>query len=235
MTKLNIDNYLDTHYIHRSNWLRAAVLGANDGIISISSLAIGIAAASSSREPILLATVAGLVAGALSMAAGEYVSVSSQTDIEKADIEREKIELKEMPAEELQILAEIYERRGLKKETALQVAKELTDVDALGAHVRDELGITELTQANPIQAALVSGAAFTAGGFVPLMVALLAPVPLMEYALYVVTIMALVVLGAVSARTGGSSPTKAIIRIVIWGTIAMGLSALVGYLFGVRV
>ncbi len=235
MTNLNIDNYLDTHYIHRSNWLRAAVLGANDGIISISSLAIGVAAASSSREPILLATVAGLVAGALSMAAGEYVSVSSQTDIEKADIEREKKELEEMPAEEMQILAEIYERRGLKKETALQVAKELTETDALGAHVRDELGITELTQANPIQAALASGAAFTAGGFLPLMVALLAPVPLMEYALYVVTIMALVVLGAVSARTGGSSSKKAIIRIVIWGTIAMGLSALVGYLFGVRV
>jgi VIT1/CCC1 family predicted Fe2+/Mn2+ transporter len=235
MTNLNIDNYLDTHYIHRSNWLRAAVLGANDGIISISSLAIGVAAASSSREPILLATVAGLVAGALSMAAGEYVSVSSQTDIEKADIEREKKELEEMPAEEMQILAEIYERRGLKKETALQVAKELTETDALGAHVRDELGITELTQANPIQAALASGAAFTAGGFLPLMVALLAPVPLMEYALYVVTIMALVMLGAVSARTGGSSSKKAIIRIVIWGTIAMGLSALVGYLFGVRV
>jgi len=235
MTKLSIDNYLDTHYIHRSNWLRAAVLGANDGIISISSLAIGVAAASSSREPILLATVAGLVAGALSMAAGEYVSVSSQTDIEHADIEREKKELEEMPAEEMQILAEIYERRGLKKETALQVAKELTETDALGAHVRDELGITELTQANPIQAALASGAAFTAGGFLPLMVALLAPVPLMEYVLYVVTIMALVVLGAVSARTGGSSSKKAIIRIVIWGTIAMGLSALVGYLFGVRV
>jgi VIT1/CCC1 family predicted Fe2+/Mn2+ transporter len=235
MTNLNIDNYLDTHYIHRSNWLRAAVLGANDGIISISSLAIGVAAASSSREPILLATVAGLVAGALSMAAGEYVSVSSQTDIEHADIEREKKELEEMPAEEMQILAEIYERRGLKKETALQVAKELTETDALGAHVRDELGITELTQANPIQAALASGAAFTAGGFLPLMVALLAPVPLMEYVLYVVTIMALVVLGAVSARTGGSSSKKAIIRIVIWGTIAMGLSALVGYLFGVRV
>ena len=235
MTNLNIENYLDTHYIHRSNWLRAAVLGANDGIISISSLAIGVAAASSSREPILLATVAGLVAGALSMAAGEYVSVSSQTDIEHADIEREKKELEEMPAEEMQILAEIYERRGLKKETALQVAKELTETDALGAHVRDELGITELTQANPIQAALASGAAFTAGGFLPLMVALLAPVPLMEYILYIFTIMALVVLGAVSARTGGSSSKKAIIRIVIWGTIAMGLSALVGYLFGVRV
>ena len=235
MTKITIDNYLDTHYIHRSNWLRAAVLGANDGIISISSLAIGVAAASSSREPILLATVAGLVAGALSMAAGEYVSVSSQTDIEHADIEREKIELKEMPEAELQILAEIYERRGLKKETAALVAKELTEHDALGAHVRDELGITEMSQANPIQAALASGAAFTAGGFLPLMVALLAPVALMEYALYLVTIVALVILGTVSARAGGSSTKKAIIRIVIWGTIAMGLSALVGYLFGVRV
>ena len=232
---VTIDNYLDSHYIHRSNWLRAAVLGANDGIISISSLAIGVAAASSSRDPILLATVAGLVAGALSMAAGEYVSVSSQTDIEHADIEREKIELAKMPEQELQILAEIYERRGLKKETALQVAKELTESDALGAHVRDELGITEMSQANPIQAALASGAAFTAGGFLPLMVALLMPVQWMEYILYGVTILALVVLGAVSARAGGSGITKAVIRVVIWGSIAMGLSALVGYLFGVRV
>lgn len=232
---VTIDNYLDSHFIHRSNWLRAAVLGANDGIISISSLAIGVAAASSSREPILLATVAGLVAGALSMAAGEYVSVSSQTDIERTDIEREKKELQEMPEQELQILAEIYERRGLKNETAALVAQELTKHDALAAHVRDELGITEMTQANPIQAALASGAAFTAGGFLPLMVVLLAPVNLMEYALYVVTIFALIILGAVSARAGGSSKTKAIVRIVIWGSIAMGLSALVGYLFGVRV
>jgi len=232
---VTIDNYLDSHYIHRSNWLRAAVLGANDGIISISSLAIGVAAASSSRDPILLATVAGLVAGALSMAAGEYVSVSSQTDIEHADIEREKIELAKMPEQELQILAEIYERRGLKKETALQVAKELTESDALGAHVRDELGITEMSQANPIQAALASGAAFTAGGFLPLMVALLMPVQWMEYILYGVTIIALLVLGAVSAKAGGSGITKAVIRVVIWGSIAMGLSALVGYLFGVRV
>jgi VIT1/CCC1 family predicted Fe2+/Mn2+ transporter len=235
MAKLTIDNYLDTHYIHRSNWLRAAVLGANDGIISISSLAIGVAAASADREPILLATLAGLVAGALSMAAGEYVSVSSQTDIERADIEREKKELEEMPEEELQILAAIYERRGLKKETAQQVAKELTEADAFGAHVRDELGITEMTQANPIQAALASGAAFTAGGFLPLLVALLAPVVLMEYVLYGVTIVALIILGAVAARTGGSGMIKAVLRIVIWGTIAMGLSALVGYLFDVRV
>ena len=234
MAKLTIDNYLDSHYIHRSNWLRAAVLGANDGIISISSLAIGITAANSSRDAILLATLAGLVAGALSMAAGEYVSVSSQTDIERSDIEREKKELEEMPEEELRILAEIYERRGLKKETAAIVAKELTEVDALGAHVRDELGITELTQANPIQAALASGAAFTAGGFLPLLVALLVPSHQMEIALYSVTILALTFLGAVAARTGGSSMKRGILRVVIWGTIAMGLSALVGFLFGVR-
>lgn len=235
MSKITIDNYLDTHYIHRSNWLRAAVLGANDGIISISSLAIGVTAANSTRDAILLATVAGLVAGALSMAAGEYVSVSSQTDIERSDIEREKKELEEMPEEELGILAQIYERRGLKKETAALVAKELTEADALGAHVRDELGITELTQANPIQAALASGAAFTAGGFLPLLVTILVPLTQMEIALYSVTIAALIVLGAVAARTGGSSFKRGILRVVIWGTIAMGLSALVGFLFGVRV
>jgi VIT1/CCC1 family predicted Fe2+/Mn2+ transporter len=215
--------------------LRAAVLGANDGIISISSLAIGVTAANSTRDAILLATVAGLVAGALSMAAGEYVSVSSQTDIERSDIEREKKELEEMPEEELGILAQIYERRGLKKETAALVAKELTEADALGAHVRDELGITELTQANPIQAALASGAAFTAGGFLPLLVTILVPLTQMEIALYSVTIAALIFLGAVAARTGGSSMKRGILRVVIWGTIAMGLSALVGFLFGVRV
>lgn len=235
MTKTTIDNYLEKHYIHRSNWLRAAVLGANDGIISISSLAIGVAAASSSRDPILLATMAGLVAGALSMAAGEYVSVSSQTDIESADIEREKKELEETPEEEELILAQIYEKRGLQKETAKQVAKELTEVDALGAHVRDELGITEMSQANPIQAALASGAAFTAGGFIPLMVSLLAPVVYMEYILYGCTIVALAILGTVSARAGGSNVFKAVLRIVLGGTIAMVISAAVGYFFGVRV
>ena len=233
--KLTLENYMDSHYIHRSNWLRAAVLGANDGIISISSLAIGVAAASSTWEPILLATVAGLVAGALSMAAGEYVSVSSQTDIEKADIEREKIELKEMPEEELSILAQIYENRGLKRETALLVAKELTETDALAAHVRDELGINEISQANPLQAALASGAAFTVGGVLPLLVTLFAPVQKMEYWLYGFTIVFLGILGTVSAKVGGSSIMKAIMRIIIWGTIAMILSALVGYLFGVNV
>ena len=234
-TTITIDNYLDSHYIHRSNWLRAAVLGANDGIISISSLAIGVAAASSTREPILLATVAGLVAGALSMAAGEYVSVSSQTDTEKADIEREMEELREMPEEELNILAQIYEKRGLKKETAMQVAIELTEKDALGAHMRDELGINEISQANPIQAALASGAAFTVGGVMPLLVILFAPIKGMEYWLYGSTIIFLIILGTVAAKIGGSNIFKAILRITIWGTIAMGLSALVGYLFGVKI
>ncbi|WP_439479895.1 VIT1/CCC1 transporter family protein [Chryseobacterium aquaticum] len=232
---LTLENYLDNHYIHRSNWLRAAVLGANDGIISISSLAIGVAAASTTREPIILATVAGLVAGALSMAAGEYVSVSSQTDTEKADIQREMAELKEMPEEELQILAQIYEKRGLKKETALQVAIELTEKDALAAHMIDELGINEITQANPIQAALTSGAAFTVGGVLPLLVILFAPVKSMEYWLYGFSIVFLIILGTMAAKTGGSSIPKAILRITIWGTIAMLLSALVGYLFGVKV
>ena len=232
---LTIDNYLDVHYIHRSNWLRAAVLGANDGIISLSSLAIGVATASATRAPIVLATVAGLVAGALSMAAGEYVSVSSQTDTEKSDIEREKKELAEMPEAELDILAQIYEQRGLKKETARQVAVELTEKDALGAHMRDELGINEITQAKPIQAALASGASFTVGGILPLLVVLLAPVQGMEYWLYGLTIVFLVILGITSARIGGSSVPKSILRITVWGTIAMVLSALVGYLFGVNV
>lgn len=234
-TELTIENYLDKHFIHRSNWLRAAVLGANDGIISISSLAIGVSAASVTRDPILLASLAGLVAGALSMAAGEYVSVSSQTDIEKSDIEREAQELKEMPEEELKILAKIYENRGLSKQTAMQVALELTESDALAAHVRDELGITEMSQANPIQAALASGAAFTVGGLLPFLVTVFAPLPYMEYSLYGFTILSLIVLGTVAAKTGGSNVKKAILRIVVWGTIAMGLSALVGYLFGVNV
>ena len=232
---INIDNYLDVHFIHRSNWLRAAVLGANDGIISISSLAIGVSTASHERTPILIATVAGLVAGALSMAAGEYVSVSSQTDIEKSDIEREKKELSENPEAELNILAQIYEKRGLSRNTALQVAKELSEADPLGTHIRDELGITEMNQAKPMQAALASGAAFTAGGALPLLVTILAPLNGMVYSLYIFTILSLIILGGISAKTGGSPLTKSVIRIVIWGSIAMGLSALVGYIFCVNV
>ena len=231
----NLDTYLDSHFIHRSNWLRAAVLGANDGIISVSSLAIGVAAASKSVEPIVLARVAAMVEGVLSMAAGEYVSVSSQTDVEKADIEREQKELEEMPEEELKMLAQIYEKRGLKKETAMTVALELTQHDALGAHIRDELGINEISQAHPIQAALASGSSFIAGGVLPLLVVLFAPLKGMEYWLYGFTIISLVLLGALAAKTGGSSIMKAVLRVTIWGTIAMGLSAFVGYLFGVNV
>ncbi len=230
----NTNDYLAPHYVQRSNWLRAAVLGANDGILSTASLAMGIAAASITREPVVLATVAGLVAGALSMAAGEYVSVSSQTDVEKADILRESEELKDMPEIEMLRLAEIYEQRGLKKETALTVAQELTRYDALGAHMRDELGINEINQAKPIQAALASGASFSVGGMLPLIVTLFLPLDKMEYYLYFFAIIFLIMLGALAAKTGGSSIKKAIIRITFWGTVAMGLTAFVGYLFGVN-
>ncbi len=230
----SLEEYTAPHYIQKSNWIRAAVLGANDGILSTSSIAIGVAAASADRDQLLLATMAGLVAGALSMAAGEYVSVSSQTDIEKADIERERQELEDMPELEMQRLAEIYESRGLKKETALQVAKEFTEKDALGAHVRDELGITENSQANPIQAALASGASFTAGGALPMLVTLLFPLDSMELYLYATSILFLMALGALAAKTGGSSMQKAIVRITFWGTMAMGISALVGQYFGVN-
>lgn len=228
------DDYLAPHYLQRSNWLRAAVLGANDGILSTASLAIGIAAASDLRAPVVLATVAGLVAGALSMAAGEYVSVSSQTDVQEADIEREKKELSDMPALELVRLTEIYEKRGLTKETAQTVAKELTAHDALAAHLHDELGLNSVSEAKPIQAALASGASFTVGGVLPLLVTLFMPLAQMEYYLYGFAIVFLVVLGTVAAKTGGSSIKKAIIRITFWGTAAMGLTALVGYVFGVN-
>lgn len=235
MSDHNIDDYLAKHYIHKSNWLRAAVLGANDGILSTASIAVGVAAASNSRDPIVLAALAGLVAGALSMAAGEYVSVSSQTDIEKSDIAREKQELDEMPQEELMILAKIYENRGLKKETALEVAKQMTAHNALEAHVRDELGINEISQAKPLQAAFASGISFTAGGILPLLTAIFLPVEHMVIYQYIFAILFLGILGAMSAKTGGSSVTKAVIRIIFWGTIAMALTALVGYLFGVNV
>ncbi|WP_339878185.1 VIT family protein [uncultured Algoriphagus sp.] len=228
------DDYLAVHYVQRSNWLRAAVLGANDGILSTSSLAIGVAAASDLRDPIILATIAGLVAGALSMAAGEYVSVSSQTDVEKADIEREKEELKEMPEIELLRLASIYEERGLSKETAKLVALELTENDALAAHIRDELGLNEVSQAHPIQAAIASGASFTVGGMLPLLVALFMPIEQMEIYLYCSAILFLAILGAVSARTGGSPVLRPVLRITFWGTVAMGITALIGYLFGVN-
>jgi len=232
---INVEDYLHKHYMHKSNWLRAAVLGANDGILSVSSIAIGVAAASTTREPIILATLAGLVAGALSMAAGEYVSVSSQTDTEHADIEREAQELRDNPEEELAVLTVLFEKRGLSKATAAQVAKELTEKDALAVHMREELGINDITQAHPIQAALASGASFTAGAVLPLLITFLVPMGYVKYSLYGFSIIFLAVLGFIAARTGGSPVGKAMLRISIWGTLAMGASALVGYLFGVQV
>ena len=221
----------EQHYGHRGNWLRAAVLGANDGILSTASIIIGVAAASTTREPVILAGVAGLVAGALSMAAGEYVSVSSQTDIEKADLARERKELEEMPKQELKELATIYEKRGLSKDLALQVATELTAHNALEAHARDELGINEITQAHPLQAAFSSGASFTFGGVLPVLVAIFGKLSIMEYLQYGFAIIFLIVMGAIAAKVGGSSVKKAIFRITFWGTVAMVLTALVGHFF----
>lgn len=225
----------EEHYVNRSNWLRAAVLGANDGILSTASVIIGVAAASSTKEPIVLAGVAALVAGALSMAAGEYVSVSSQSDIEFADIQREQTSLENHPDYELAELAQIYENRGLTKATAIQVAKELTAHNALEAHARDELGINEITKADPLQAALASGASFVFGGLLPLLVAFLLPVAHMVIAQYFFAIIFLVILGATSAKTGGANLWKAILRITFWGTIAMGITALIGYWFDISV
>jgi len=225
---------LEKHYINRSSWIRAAILGANDGILSTASIIIGVAAASTTREPIILTGIAGIVAGALSMAAGEYVSVSSQSDIEKADIEREIRELEQMPEIELRELAKIYEQRGLNKELSLQVATELTEHNALEAHMRDELGINEFSQAKPLQAALASGASFIFGGLLPILVAFYAPIKHMIYSQYLFAIIFLILLGVVAAVMGGSSIFKAIVRITIWGTLAMGITAGIGYLFGIN-
>lgn len=223
----------EQHYGIRSGWLRAAVLGANDGILSTASLVIGVAAASSTREPIILAGVAGLVAGALSMAAGEYVSVSSQSDLETADLNRERKELEDTPEQELLELAQIYQERGLDEELALQVAQQLTDYDALGAHARDELGINEITQAQPLLAALSSGASFVFGGLLPVLVAYFGSLEYMEYIQYVFAVVFLAVLGAIAAKAGGANIWKAIVRVSFWGTVAMAITALIGHLFGV--
>ena len=225
---------LEKHYTNRSGWLRAAVLGSNDGILSTTSLAIGVAAASGSRNAIILAALAGLVAGALSMAAGEYVSVSSQSDLEKADLEREQRELETMPEVELHELAKLYVQRGLTEPLALEVAQQLTNHDALGAHARDELGINEITQAKPLQAALASGASFIAGGMLPLILAIFIPINWMVISLYASSIVFMGLSAIVAARAGGSDTVKAVLRICFWGTVAMGVTALVGYLFSVQ-
>ncbi|MBB6236242.1 VIT1/CCC1 family predicted Fe2+/Mn2+ transporter [Pedobacter sp. AK013] len=225
---------LEKHYTNRTGWLRAAVLGANDGIISTTSLVIGIAAASDTRSPIVLAALAGLVAGALSMAAGEYVSVSSQADIEKADLAREKIELETMPEVELKELTKIYVAQGLDEDLALQVAIKLTEMDALSTHARDELGINEYTQPKPLQAAFASGASFISGGILPFLVAFFAPIKSMVFYQYGFAIVFLALSGAIAAKAGGSSIIKGVLRICFWGTVAMAVTALAGYIFGAK-
>ena len=218
----------EEHYVNRSNWIRAAVLGANDGILSVSSIAVGVASATGKVEPITIASLAGLVAGALSMAEGEYVSVSSQADIEAADIAREAKELEEMPELEEKELAKIYERRGLTPETAAEVARQLHEHDALAAHARDELGINEITAAQPLQAAGASALSFIIGGLLPFTLVFLFEPQQLYWAEYVFSISFLALLGGISANIGGSSILKAVTRVAIWGTISMGLSALVG-------
>jgi vacuolar iron transporter family protein len=225
---------LEKHYVNRSGWLRAAVLGANDGILSTTSLAIGVAAASDTRTPVILAALAGLVAGALSMAAGEYVSVSSQSDIETADLIRERRELDTMPEIELNELAKLYQLRGLDNNLAMQVAVQLTKNNALEAHAKDELGINEISRPKPLQAAIASGASFISGGLLPFLVSLFAPINHMVVYQYSFSIVFLALMGVIAAQAGGSSIAKAVIRICLWGTIAMGITALVGYIFGVK-
>jgi len=225
---------LERHYTNRSGWLRAAVMGANDGILSTTSLVIGVAAAASGRNAIILSALAGLVAGALAMASGEYVSVSSQSDIEKSDLEREKRELERMPEIELRELSKIYVRRGLTQDLAEQVAHQLTEHNALEAHARDELGINEIMQAKPLQAAMASFGSFVAGAALPLLVSIFAPIGYMVLCQYVFALAFLILLGVIAAKTGGSGTWKSIVRICFWGTIAMGLTALVGYIFGTK-
>jgi len=224
----------EIHFINRSGWLRAAVLGVNDGILSTTSIAIGIAAASHTRSPIILAALAGLVAGALAMAAGEYVSVSSQADTEAADLKREKKELETTPELELKELAKHYQDRGLDKELAMKVALQLTEHNVLEAHAKDELGITENKRPKPLQAALASFLSFIVGGLLPFSVSLLAPINHIVIYLYSFSIVFLAFSGAIAAKVGGSNIAKGIIRICLWGTIAMAVTAFVGYLFGVK-
>ncbi len=224
----------ENHYTTRTNWLRAAVLGANDGILSTTSLVIGVAAANTSRQSVILAALAGLVAGACSMAAGEYVSVSSQADVEKSDLARERMELETIPEEELAELAAIYEGRGVNKPTALEVAKQLMQHNALEAHAREELGINDMTSPNPLQAAAASAAAFIFGGILPFLVAFLAPLENMVFYQYGFAILFLAVSGAVAAKMGGANIYKSIVRICFWGTVAMCITAFVGYIFGVN-
>jgi VIT1/CCC1 family predicted Fe2+/Mn2+ transporter len=227
-------HHREHHLISRTGWLRAAVLGANDGILSTASLILGVASASHSRSGIIVSGVSGLVAGALSMAVGEYVSVSSQSDVEKAAIEQERQELKADGAGELRELEQIYIKRGLSGELAAEVARQLTRKDALAAHTRDELGISKVMRANPVQAAVASAVSFSAGAAIPLLAGVISPIDFAIPAVYGTALCFLVVLGALGARTGGAPIIPATIRVAFWGAFAMAATAGIGFLFNVR-
>jgi vacuolar iron transporter family protein len=225
--------HIENHNAHRVGWLRAAVLGANDGLISTASLILGVASAHASNSNILIAGTAGLAAGAMAMAAGEYVSVSSQADTESSDLARERKELREQPEFELIELSQSFELRGVSPETALQVAKELTAKDALGAHAREELGITEMTTAKPLEAAITSAITFSIGAALPLAVVLSAPTNLLIPIILISTTLFLALLGGLGAYVGGAGIFRATARVTFWGLAAMGITAGVGAFFGV--
>lgn len=230
MSRLHVHH--ERHASSRIGWLRAAVLGANDGIVSTASLIVGVAAADASRASILIAGVAALFAGAMSMAAGEYVSVSSQSDTEKADLGREKLELEEQPEFEREELIRIYEERGVARETAVAVADQMMAHDALGTHARDELGMSETTSARPLQAALASALTFTAGAAAPLLVVPFVPLQKLVPAVALVSLLCLATLGALGARAGGAPLGPSVLRVVFWGALAMAVTAGIGELFG---
>ena len=232
---MRITTHIERHRSERIGWLRAAVLGANDGIVSTASLIVGVAAAASSRSNVLLAGVAGLVAGAMSMAAGEYVSVSSQADTENADLARERAELAADPAFELEELQGIYVQRGLDAALARQVAEQLTSHDALAAHSRDELGISAVHAARPVQAALASAGTFAVGAALPLVVTAIAPASRTIVLVAAASLVCLALLGGIAARTGGASMTRGAVRVTFWGAFALAITALIGRLFGAAV
>ncbi|KGJ04147.1 Predicted Fe2+/Mn2+ transporter, VIT1/CCC1 family [Paracoccus halophilus] len=235
MTKPDSAHPDDPHYVDRMGWLRAAVLGANDGIVSVGALIVGVAAADPAPETVLLAGSAGLISGAMSMAAGEYVSVSSQSDTERADIARERKALRDMPREELAELAAIYESRGMSPATALQAAREVTEYDPLAAHVRDELGLSEASAANPLQAALASALTFSLAAAMPLIASVLAPAGLVIPCVMAAVLLALALLGALGAWAGGAPPGRAMLRVVAGGLFAMAVTAGIGRLFGIAI
>lgn len=230
MSRLHL--HPENHLVARIGWLRAAVLGANDGIVSTASLIVGVAAASATTSEVLVAGVAGLVAGAMSMAAGEYVSVSSQSDTEQADLARERVELASQPEFELEELTRIYVDRGVETDLARQVADQLMAKDALTAHARDELGISEVTAARPIQAALTSAATFAVGAALPLAMVVLLPGRLLVAGVSIASLIFLALLGAIGARAGGADVVRATVRVTFWGALAMALTAGIGSIFG---